>query len=278
MTGLATREELDAMIRVARRAEALVMEIYATDFVVELKGKDDPVTLADKEANSLICDTLAQAFPEHGVIGEESGFGPEALAMLSSRERVFYVDPVDGTRDFAERTGEFCVMIGLSIGGRAAAGVIAVPVEKKIFHGAVGGGAFLETADGTTRALTLTSLVDPRESRAVVSRSHMSESTRAIVDALAPRATIPTGSVGVKAARVLEGAADLYVHASHGAKKWDACAPDGLVRAAGGLLCDLDGRDIDYANPELAIENGLVAASRTLLPRVLETIRATLKR
>jgi 3'(2'), 5'-bisphosphate nucleotidase len=271
MSGLATARELDAMVEIARRAEALVMEIYATDFVVEDKGQNDPVTRADKEANLLICDALMAEFPEHGVIGEESGQSQEEVTRLASRSRVFYVDPVDGTRELADRTGEFCVMIGLAVDGRAAAGVIAIPVEKKLFYGNVGAGAFVEV-DGETRALDLHTATDPHESRAVVSRSHRSRATQAILDVLGPRATLPTGSVGVKAARVLEGAADLYVHASSGAKKWDACAPEALIRAAGGVMTDLDGEPLDYAEADLAVKNGLVATSPALIGAVLDAV------
>ena len=204
MTLCATERELEAMRVVARSAAELVMRVYATDFAVEMKGVDDPVTRADREANTLICDALAREFPDHGIVAEESvPVGEAAIAAMTSKERVFYVDPV-----------------GLSVGGRAAAGVILVPVEKKLFFGDAAKGAWVEIDGGPRRALSFREVTDPRDCTAVVSRSHMAERTQAILDALGPRATFPTGSVGVKAARVLEGEADLYVHASTGAKKW----------------------------------------------------------
>lgn len=269
-----TDQELSLMLDLGRRAADLVMEIYATDFTVEEKGKDDPVTRADREANVLICEALAKRFPDHGVIGEESELGAGELARMLAQSRVFFVDPVDGTREFAERNGQFCVMVGLAVEGRAAAGVIVVPVEQKVIWGSAAGGAFLSVAGGTPRSLSISSVAEPSEARVVVSRSHASSETDRILDRLGVGGRIPTGSVGVKAARVLEGVADLYVHAGRGAKKWDACAPDAILGAAGGVLVDLDGGPIDYREEDLAIRRGLVATGPALLPRVLEVTRS----
>lgn len=268
--------ELELMCALARQASELVMRIYATDFAVEMKGVDDPVTRADREANTLICDALAAAFPQHGIVAEESAPAtPEELADMQARPRTFFVDPVDGTREFASKNGEFCVMIGLAEGGRALAGVIAVPVEHKLLVGVVGEGAWREPLEGEARPrepLRIGALAEPTEVLAVVSRSHRSERTRRLLDLLGVSRTVPCGSVGVKAARVVEGAADLYVHPSTGAKLWDACAPDAILRAAGGELGDLSGAPIDYRG-ELMVSRGLLATNPALFAKVLEVVR-----
>jgi 3'(2'), 5'-bisphosphate nucleotidase len=268
--------ELDAMRALAREASRLVMQIYATDFAVEMKGEDDPVTRADKEANALICDALATAFPSHGIVAEESAPSTEAeLRRLQATPRTFFVDPVDGTREFASKNGEFCVMIGLAEQGRALAGVIAVPVEDELFVGVVGEGAWRErlSGDGDDRTpLALREPADAGQAVAVVSRSHPSPRTRELLDELGVVRTKPCGSVGVKAARILQGAADLYVHPSTGAKLWDASAPDAIIRAAGGVLGDLDGRAIDYRG-DLMVHRGLVATSPALFARLVAIVR-----
>lgn len=268
--------ELELMRALAREASELVMRIYATDFAVEMKGEDDPVTRADREANTLICDALAAAFPDHGIVAEESAPATDGeLAAMQAKPRTFYVDPVDGTREFASKNGEFCVMIGLAEAGRALAGVIAVPVEGKLLVGVVGEGAWREAlgGDGEDREpLHIGELTDPAEVLAVVSRSHRSERTRKLLDQLGVTRTMPCGSVGVKAARVVEGAADLYVHPSTGAKLWDACAPDAILRAAGGELGDLAGAPIDYRG-ELMVSRGLLATNPALFAKVLEVVR-----
>lgn len=274
-----TSQVLTTLKAIAREAAVVVMDVYRTDFAVEMKGKDDPVTRADKEANALICARLAEAFPDAGVLAEESvPKTEEERVQIASKRRVFLVDPVDGTREFADKNGEFCVMIGLAVEGRAHAGVVAVPVENKLFFGSVHE-TFVEALDAPREPSKLAVAVpETREGalvRAVVSRSHPSARTRAILEHSGVTETLPCGSVGLKAARIVEGRAHVYVHPSRGASLWDACAPEALVRGAGGAMTRLDGAPIDYRG-ELPIRDGLIATSTALLPRVLSAIeRAT---
>ncbi len=268
----ATDAEIDAMTRLALEAAALVLRVRDAGFDVEMKGHDDPVTRADKEANHLICGSLSRAFPDHGVLGEESVPDDRAaLDALLGHERVFFVDPVDGTREFADGRPDFCVMIGLAVGGRAVAGAVAVPLEHKLFWGDAARGAFLERAGEPPTALRVAPVDDPARARAVVSRSHASPDTTAVLAQLGITSITPCGSVGVKVARVIEGAADLYVHVSRGAKLWDSCAPEAILRAAGGLLTHLDGSAIDYRG-RLGLDSGLIATSPALLPRVVTAV------
>lgn len=275
MTTSRYQPELDVMRRLGREASALVMGVYATDFTVELKGKDDPVTRADREANALICAALERAFPGHGVLAEESAPKTEAeRAAIAAKPRLFFVDPVDGTREFSERNGQFCVMIGLVDGAAAVAGVVAVPVENKLLWGSLDGGTYLEPLDGSGPAQRVAVSQASSGLRALVSRSHPAPRTRAVLEELGIEQTVPCGSVGLKVTRVIEGAGELYVHPSRGASLWDACAPDALLRGAGGVLTALDGAPIDYRGP-LPIETGLIATTPGLLPRVLRALEVT---
>jgi 3'(2'), 5'-bisphosphate nucleotidase len=266
-----TTNDLEQLRTIAREASALVMRVYATDFTVDYKTADDPVTRADREANALICERLATSFPDAGICAEESAPTSDELAALTRRERVFFVDPVDGTREFANKSGEFCVMIGLTVDGVPCMGVVAIPTENKLIWGSLEGGTFCEPLDGG-RGPTRLVIAAPRPAlRAVISRSHPSPRTEAILERLEVAERIQCGSVGVKAARVIEGTADLYVHPSNGAKLWDACAPDALIRSAGGVMTNIDGEAIDYRG-RLPVERGLIATSKLLLPRVLAAI------
>ncbi len=273
--------ELTAMKQAARDATRLVMKIYESGFLVEWKGKDDPVTTADREANAQIVATLSAAFPSHGFLAEESApETAEELRRAQSHERFFCVDPIAGTREFVDRNGEFCVMIGLAqgvIGGAnavATLGVIAVPAADKLFFGGPGVGCFVEPlGGGDARSLALTA---PGESlRALISRSHPSARTASLLDALGVSERIRCGSVGVKATRILEGQADLYVHPSKGCKLWDGCAPDALLQGAGGVLVDLHGAPIDYRGP-LGLDSGIIAAHASLAQRIADAARSTL--
>jgi len=168
------------------------------------------------------------------------------------------------------------VMIGLAVAGRALAGAVAVPVGNRLFWGSVNGGSFVEPLDrsGPPVPIVLAPIGNRTGLRAVVSRSHPSPRTQALLAHIGVTETIPCGSVGVKAARVMEGIADLYVHPSRGAKLWDACAPEAILRGAGGIMTTLDGQPIDY-RAQLGIDGGLLATSNELLPRVLEALRNT---
>lgn len=263
----ATGEELEVMVTIARAAAVRVMEVRrGGDLGLENKGPDDPVTRADKLANALIVGELASHFPSHGVVAEESAPTAEELAAAIRRARVFFVDPIDGTREFASGLSEFAVMIGLAIDGRAAAGVLVLPAEGILLAGRVGAGAFLirDAAGDAREPLSPSSLADPAAARVVVSRSHPAKHLGAILERLGRPTEVPCGSVGVKAARVATGAADLYVHPTQGAKLWDGCAPEAVVRAAGGEFTDVLGLAIDYRTTELVLTRGMCASNGRL--------------
>lgn len=262
--------ELDVALSIARRASALILEIYATPFTVELKGPDDPVTRADREANTLICEALAAAFPGDAIVAEESAPAtPAETSALVLRDRVWFVDPIDGTREFADRNGEFAVMIGLAIKGRAALGVVLMPTLGQALAGIVGGEAFCEDASGARRPLRVTTVQDPREATMMVSRSHRPRIVEPVIERLGIHKTVSCGSVGVKVARIALGEADLYVHGGRGAKRWDSCAPEAILTAAGGRFTDIEGELIDYAAADLMLDNGLVASNGALHDTVL---------
>jgi 3'(2'), 5'-bisphosphate nucleotidase len=272
--------ELDEVLRIARRASDLVRAVYATPFTVELKGPDDPVTRADREANELICTALAASFPGDAILAEESV--PESaaeVARLAAQERVWFVDPLDGTREFADKNGEFAVMIGLAVRGRAALGVVVMPVNGEAIAGRVAPdpqtpGAFAEDAGGARRPLTVSTLRDAREATIMVSRSHRPAMLDPLIQHLGIPRVVPCGSVGVKVARLVLGHADLYVHGGGGAKRWDSCAPEAVLAAAGGRFTDLAGAPIDYASADLVLRNGIIASNGALHEAVLAAVAA----
>jgi 3'(2'), 5'-bisphosphate nucleotidase len=249
----------------ARDAMKLVRHVYETGFEVELKGPNDPVTRADREANALICDALATMFPEDGIIAEESvPTSPEEILRTVKKLRVWFVDPLDGTREFTERIGEFAVMIGLAEHGRATFGVVGLPTTGELMVGRVGEGAFIESEDGTRRTLEVSRVSNPKEATLMVSRSHLPTIVAPLVEALGITKKTPCGSVGVKVSRVATASADLYVHGSKGAKLWDTCGPEAILIAAGGRFTELSGDPIDYARGTLPQTGGILASNAAL--------------
>ncbi|CAN90827.1 MULTISPECIES: 3'(2'),5'-bisphosphate nucleotidase CysQ family protein [Sorangium] len=268
--------ELDEIVRIARAAAAIVMDVYATPFAVEMKGPGDPVTRADREANALICSALEAAFPGEAILAEESVPTGDELASRLGKERVFFVDPLDGTREFADRNGEFAVMIGLAVRGRAALGVVVMPTTGEALAGRAGGAAFLEARDGSRRPLRVSAVSAPADATLIVSRSHRPKEIEPLLARLGISKVVPCGSVGVKIARIATGEVDLYVHGGGGAKLWDSCAPEAVLLGAGGSFTDLSGAPIDYNGPGLKLGRGIIASNGALQAAVVAAARSEL--
>lgn len=256
--------ELDTARRIAREAGALLLEVYATAFSVEDKaGGQGPVTEADTRANALIVDALRRAFPGDGVVAEES----DNSAVAGRFERCWFVDPLDGTQEFVNRNGEFAIHIGLAIGTEAVLGVVYRPVGDTLYSGVVGQGGFVESA-GTRRALRVSDEAEPAALRLVVSRSHRSKLTNQVVARLGITREQESGSVGVKCGLLAESKADLYLHVSDKSYRWDNCAPEAVLRSAGGILTDLAGTPYRYDGGELQNLRGLLACNAAAFPKV----------
>lgn len=254
---------LTKLLGAARAAAEIVMHVYGEEDVgAELKGPNDPVTRADREANALLIERLGSELPGVPIVAEESP--PAAYAGFGASPCALFVDPVDGTREFIDRNGEFCVMIGFAEEGRATVGVVLCPALGLTYAGAEGIGAFLVAADGTRTRIHVAATARLEDARCAISRSHRSEAVDAGLARLGVRELVPTGSAGVKGSRVAAGQLDVFAHPSQGAMKlWDACAPDAVIRAAGGVLTDARGRPFDYRGAT-AQGQGILAANPVL--------------
>ena len=270
VSALMGRAMLEGLAAIARDAGRLVLEVYERGFEVQYKAPGDPVTAADRLANALLVRRLGQAFPGIPVVAEESPPVPDA--RLRCAERVFFVDPLDGTREFVDRNGQFAVMIGLAEEGGAVAGVIHAPVAGLTWVGAVGDGAWQMTATGPWAPVSVSDTGALSRAAIAVSRSHRSARLERALTALGPREVRAMGSAGLKGAEVARGAVDAYVDTGTKTKRWDACAVDALVTAAGGRVSDLDGAPVDYRGRSLANERGLVVTNRRLHDAVLRAL------
>lgn len=261
---------LEQMIEIAAEAAVLVQAVYDQPFSVEYKGPADPVTEADRRANELICQRLRQAFPGVPIVAEES---PEAdWAHFRSSKRVFFVDPVDGTREFVARNGEFVVMIGLLDGDRATHGVVHAPVPRLAWAGSPTDGAFEIDANGRRSPLQVSNTGELAQASVVSSRTHRSALLERALDELGAAEVLTLGSAGLKGVAVARGKADVYMAPEKAGSLWDACAPDAIVRAAGGIYTDSFGLPIDYRAPRVENERGIVAANPTLHDHVVRRL------
>ena len=260
--------ELAQAISIARAASKILMEVYATDFGVNYKSKSDPVTEADTRANAFIVDALRHAYPDDGIVAEESPDQSDALGA----GRCWYVDPVDGTKEFVARNGDFAVMIGLAIDGEAKLGVVYQPVVDKMYSGIVGGEATLEQ-HGKRRVIRVSDTPNPSELRLVVSRAHRNTAVAEVVEKLGITRETLKGSVGLKVGLIAEGSADLYLHIADKSSAWDACGPEAILRAAGGRFTDLAGDPYAYGGTDMRNRTGMLACNAAAFDAVLEVAR-----
>jgi 3'(2'), 5'-bisphosphate nucleotidase len=213
------------------------------------------VTAADRAADSLIATGLRDAFPADGLLTEESD---DDLSRLE-KERVWIVDPLDGTAEFITETGEFAVQIALAIGGQPVLGVVYQPAKERLFQAVQGQGAY-QVVGGKRTRLRVSKETDPANMCLVASRSHYSPFIEIARQALGIESDNRDGSVGLKVGLVARSACDLYL-ATTVSKEWDLCAPHALLLEAGGVLTNLCGAPLTYNKPDVTECTGLIASN-----------------
>jgi 3'(2'), 5'-bisphosphate nucleotidase len=250
---------LDCLLEITAEASSEILKVYRTDFGVDYKSPRDPVTEADRRANELISARLLELWPDVPVVAEESE--PGRFARFRESARIFFVDPLDGTRDFVARNGEFVVMIGLVEGTRAAVGVIHAPTQGISWAAALGQGAFRVAQDGTRTPIAVSTTDEPAKAKLMVTRSRRDRGVERAIELLGVAAAESLGSAGLKGVRVASGAADAYLALNVAGSRWDACAIDALVTAAGGRFTDSRGVPLDYRSETLHNRYGLLASN-----------------
>ncbi|MCU0968087.1 MAG: 3'(2'),5'-bisphosphate nucleotidase CysQ [Rubrivivax sp.] len=234
---------LQAVEHVVDEASAIVMQVYAQDFAVRAKDDASPVTEADERAEACIVAALGALTPDVPVVAEEA----VTAGRVPSPGRLFWlVDPLDGTKEFVSRNGEFTVNVALVKDGRPLLGVVGAPALGRRFAGLVGEGAWVGDADG--RRPIRCRAVPPEGLTVVASRSH---GDAAALDAfLAGRRVASLASAGssLKLCLVAEGRADLYPRLGR-TMEWDIAAGHAVLAAAGGRVADLQGTELRYGKP-----------------------------
>jgi 3'(2'), 5'-bisphosphate nucleotidase len=258
--------ELEVALRLAHQAGAAVGDLYQTNLAVHRKAGNEPVTEADRLADAIVIAGLQAAFPGDGLLTEESD---DDLSRLS-KERVWIVDPLDGTSEFLSRTGEFSIQIALAVRGAPVLGVVFQPARDRLFYAVQGQGAYEVRAQKTTR-LHVSAESIPAHMRLVASRSHLSPFIESAREALGIATIHRAGSVGIKVSLVACGDLDLYL-ATTVSKEWDFCAPHALLAEAGGCMTDLCGMEITYNKPDVLLRTGLIASNGLSHEQIVETL------
>jgi len=227
----------------AEQAGAAIMDVRARGFAVERKEDFSPVTEADRAAEAVIVAGLRAATPDIGVIAEEEVSAGHVAAATST---CWLVDPLDGTREFADGKDEFVVNIGLVRDGAMALGAVYLPALGELFTGIVGVGAWKRDGTGTHAIRTRT----PPDAGLTVVASRVHGDTERLQRFLAGRPVARTINFGsaLKFCRLAEGAADLYPRFGR-TMEWDTAAPQAVLEAAGGRVVTIDGAPLRYAKP-----------------------------
>ena len=230
-----------------------IIALYAGAIMVNRKAENEPVTAADIESNGVIVKLL-EAFG-YPIISEESG-GKLEQARSS---RVWIVDPLDGTQDFINHTGEFSVLIGLVENGIPVLGVIYEPFSHRMYLAEKGKGAFVITA-GTISPIQASHVSSIVKSTAIMSRNHLTAREERFLKDITPQVVLQRGSTGLKIAEICHGAAEFYFTEAP-IKIWDTCAAHCLLNEAGGRCSDLLGNEIVYNQNSARHENGILATN-----------------
>lgn len=251
---------VQSLIDLAIRAGDEIMAIYATDFSAKAKGDLTPVTEADEAAEKIILAGLAKIDPDTPVISEEAA---SAGSIPEASDRFFLVDPLDGTKEFISKNGEFTVNIAKVENGVPAAGVVYAPALRRIFWGEVGTAAAQGTVDADTAGnwQTLSVRGMPEDGATVVaSRSHRDQATEDYLKTVKVKSICSAGS-SLKFCLVAAAEADLYPRFGR-TMEWDTAAGHAVLLAAGGKVMTVDGPVLSYGKRARGYDNpGFIASA-----------------
>ena len=251
-----TDEKLLApLLDIARAAGQQIMRVYTTEFTVEMKEDKSPVTDADYAAHQVIVADLRRITPDLPVLSEESADIP--FAERRRWDSYWLVDPLDGTKEFINKNGDFTVNIALIQNGVPVVGVVYVPVTGMSYYGSVGVGAFKRDQDGQASSIKVRTLVEGRPVKVVASRSHRGELLDGYLAKLGPHETVSRGS-SLKFCLVAEGIADVYPRLGP-TSEWDTGAGHAVLLAAGGQVIGMDGKPLPYNSKESLLNPHFIA-------------------
>jgi 3'(2'), 5'-bisphosphate nucleotidase len=254
--------EMNAALEAADRAGQALRERYLSFKAIP----DAPASIstdADREAQEIILTHLRRQFPGDALCAEEATATLAAAAHTGSR--LWIVDPIDGTRGFARKNGEFSVMIAFVEEGRIGVGVVLEPARARLTYAVRGGGCWRQVGDGPARvACRVTPNAKLTEATLTQSHSKVAGARSRLVQALNPARVVESYSAGIKLALVARGEADLYLNTYDAFHDWDICAGQLLVEEAGGKVSGIAGQELRYGLEGAWQRDGLLATNGLL--------------
>jgi 3'(2'), 5'-bisphosphate nucleotidase len=257
--------ELDVALQAVIEAGKAIVEIYGGKYETSIKHDNSPITDADLKSNDIIKGILSKT--NHQILSEEDKDDQSRL----SQEIIWIVDPLDGTSDFIDKTGEFTVMIALVKNKKPILGIIGWPTEKTIFVAQKGSGAF-RYSDGEWRKISVTKISELPKCRAVGSRHHLSDKEKMFIEKLGIENFTSIGS-SLKVGKISSGEAEAYITTTNKMKEWDSAASYCIISEAGGKMTDMLGNDITYNNKIVNHQNGILVTNGLIHKKILEEFK-----
>lgn len=257
--------ELDIAIKAAIEAGKAILEIYQKDYKTSTKNDNSPITDADLKSNEVIKKILSQT--KHWILSEED---KDDLRRLS-QETIWIVDPLDGTSDFIDKTGEFTVMISLIKNKKPILGVIGWPTGKTLFAAQKGSGAF-RFSNEEWQKISVTKISEVPKCRTVGSRHHLSDKEKSFIKKLGIEDFTSIGS-SLKVGKISSGEAEAYITTTNKMKEWDSAASYCIISEAGGKMTDMSGNDITYNNRDVYHKNGILVTNGLVHNKIVEEFK-----
>lgn len=254
-----TNQIISDLLALTKKASDAIMEIYNSNTtVVEYKSDNSPLTQADKASHEIIVSGLRELFPDIPVVSEEGN--KEENRTLVKSPRFWLVDPIDGTQDFVNRTGDFCIAIGLIENNKPVFGFVAAPTYDTVYYGGPEIGSFKKVGDEDPQRIHVKDL---EKHIVAVSRTHTIEATEAYIKIHYPDAELRKLGSMLKQVKLAEGEIDIYPAIDQPLHLWDATAGNAIIEGAGGFMTMPDGQPLDYSRQDLKIGD-FVARATTL--------------
>jgi 3'(2'), 5'-bisphosphate nucleotidase len=257
--------ELDIAIKAAQEASSVILDIYQKDYNTFTKTDDSPVTDADLKSNKKINEILSDT--KHSILSEEDVDDQSRL----SKDMIWIVDPLDGTSDFIDKTGEFTVMIALIQNKKPILGVIAWPTEKILFVAQKNCGAFRYSNDKWDK-ISVTKIENLSECRTIGSRHHLSDKEKEFIKKLGIKDFTSIGS-SLKVGKISSGEAEAYITTTNKMKEWDTAASYCIITEAGGKMTDMSGNQITYNNKNVYHQNGILVTNGLIHDKIVKEFK-----
>ena len=250
---LADPKLLKALQQLVHQAGEAIMQVYQTaDFGIETKKDDSPVTKADLDAHYLLVDGLAKLTPHIAIVSEED---PASQIVPQTHNCYWLIDPLDGTKEFINRNGQFTVNLALIEDNASSFGFVSTPIDQTLYWGGKHLGTW-RLRDDSIEQLQTQAHQSPK--RVVASKSHLNDATRDFITNLGPTTLVQAGS-SLKLLRIAEGEADIYPRLAPTCE-WDTAAAQAVLEGAGGKVTQVDGSPMEYGKDNI-LNPSFVASS-----------------